>query len=133
LRRIALAVQLDAVNLLGQVIEDPVGDGGFAQRGVSYGDGELAGDDGRAALDTVLDDLGHLGGLIGAERTDQEVVDDQDDDAVVGVNPVGFGECHDLCRFEATGPPDVDVLDGGPGTAAGPLSTPAGGAGWRVR
>lgn len=143
-----------------------------------HGDGELAGDDCRAALHAVLDDFEHVGGLVGAEGTDQEIVDQQDvdagpvgeetgeatfgagdgdlveqagaaqvegavaaadgglgesagevglaqrggaddDDAVVGVNPVGFGERDDLGPFQAAWSSEVEVFDGGREPQAG--------------
>jgi hypothetical protein len=89
----------------------PSRDGRLPEGFVPHGDGELAGDDGGAALHAVLDHLEHVGGLVGAEGTDQEVVDEQDVDA----GPVGeetgeatFGAGHgDL--VEQAGAAQVEV------------------------
>src|SRR3954468_4220485 len=67
-----LAVELDAMHVLEQTIEESVGHGCFSEGGVPHCDGELAGDDGGAALHAVFDDFEHVGGLIGTERPDQK-------------------------------------------------------------
>ena len=73
------------MHALEQTIEESVGHGRFSEGGVPHGDGELAGDDRGAPLHSVFDDFEHVGGLIGTERTDQKIVDEQHVDA----GPVG--------------------------------------------
>src|SRR3954453_4748732 len=167
-----VAVELEAVHVGDEPIEDAVGHGGFGQGVVPQGHGELAGDDGGAQLDAVLDDFEHVGGLVGVEGPDEEVVDEQDvdprpggqepsdtplgpgdgdvveeagaaqvegavavadggggegagevglaqpggaddDDAVVGVDPVGLGQSEELSPFRAAVAGEVDAFDGG--------------------
>lgn len=68
-----------------EVLQDPVqngvGDGGLSHGLVPEVDGQLAGDDRRAQAGPVLNDLEGVGGLVGAERPEQEVVDQQYVDA----------------------------------------------------
>jgi hypothetical protein len=52
-----MAPELDAVGVVEQPVEGGVSQGGLAQGIVPAGDGELAGDDGGAALIAILDDL----------------------------------------------------------------------------
>src|SRR5438270_472765 len=68
----------DAVHVLEEAVQDAVGDGRLAESFVPHGDGQLAGDDGGAQLHVVFYDLEHVGGLVGCERADEKIVDDQD-------------------------------------------------------
>jgi hypothetical protein len=60
----ALAGQVDAIGIVNEAVEDSVGDGGIADDFIPVVDGDLAGDDGRAALVAVLDDLEEIAALI---------------------------------------------------------------------
>ncbi len=90
------------MHVLEEAVEDSVGDGGLAEGFVPHGDGELAGDDGGAQLDAVLDHLENVGGLVGAERSDQEVVDEENVDA---------GPAGEQTRQAAFGAGDGDVVE----------------------
>src|SRR5262245_60488038 len=70
-----LAAELDAVRVLEQPVQDGVGHGGFPERFVPVGDGQLAGDDGGAQLRSVLDDLEQVGGLVRGKRSQHQVID----------------------------------------------------------
>jgi hypothetical protein len=70
-----LADELQAVSVLEQAVENGVGHGGVAEGLVPVSNQKLAGDDGGADLGAVLDDLEKVGGLVGAERPEQEVVE----------------------------------------------------------
>ena len=60
----ALAGEFDAIGVVDEAVEDGVGDGGIADDFVPVVDGHLAGDDGRAALVAVLDDLEEIAALV---------------------------------------------------------------------
>jgi hypothetical protein len=73
------------VGVVDQPVKDGVGNGGFTEGVVPVADRELAGDDGGAELVAVLDDLEQVGSLLGCERSQGEVVDDQDADLAQAV------------------------------------------------
>ena len=52
------------MGVVDEPVEDGVGDGGVAEGFMSLLDRHLAGDDGRAALRAVLDDLEQVGRLL---------------------------------------------------------------------
>jgi hypothetical protein len=68
------------VGVVDEAVEDGIGDSGLAERAVPVADRELAGDDGGAELVAVLDDLEQIGGLFGCERSQRQVVDDENRD-----------------------------------------------------
>ena len=70
-----MAAKLDAVGVVDEPVQDGVGDCGIAERLVPLLDRQLAGDDGRAALGAVLDDLEQVGRLPAGERLHGEVVE----------------------------------------------------------
>ena len=61
-------------------VADGVGEGGIAQVGVPVGEGELAGEDGRAQLVTILKQLEQIGALGVADGDQSEIIDHQDID-----------------------------------------------------
>ena len=61
----ALAAQFDAVGVVDDPIEDGVGQGGIADEFVPAIDRKLAGDDQRAGVVAVLDDLQQVALLLG--------------------------------------------------------------------
>ena len=60
-------VEVDPVCVMDDTVEDGVGDRGFAGDVVSFVDGQLAGDQDRGVLVSVLDDFHEVASLIGAE------------------------------------------------------------------
>ena len=70
-----LALQFDALGAWEDAVQNGVGQCRLPQRLVPHGHGQLAGQDGRAQPRAVLDDLQGVGGLVGAERPQQKVVD----------------------------------------------------------
>jgi hypothetical protein len=64
----ALAVEVDAVGVVDQAVEDGVGVGGIADRRVPLIDGELAGDDGGGVALAILEDLQEVVASRGIER-----------------------------------------------------------------
>src|SRR5437660_2843232 len=74
------ALELDAVGVVEQAVEDGVGQGGVGARGVPVVRRELADDHGGAELAAVLDDLEQVAGLLGGGGGEQEVVEDQERD-----------------------------------------------------
>jgi len=63
---------------LQQPVQHGIGDRGVSYPFVPVSDRELARDDRRVQLGTVFDHLEQIGCLVGVERTDQEIVDDED-------------------------------------------------------
>src|SRR5260370_8213909 len=70
----ALSFEFDAVGVVDEAIEDGVGDGGISDDFVPAIDGQLAGDDDRTGLISVLDDLEQIAALIGVERLRSPVI-----------------------------------------------------------
>ncbi len=64
-----------------QAVEDGVGECGLTQVGMPVRDGQLAGDDGGAAIETVIEDFQDiaLGGLV--QYGQSPVIEDQDVEA----------------------------------------------------
>src|SRR6202171_4943175 len=77
----ALAVEIDAVGVMNQAVEDGVGVGGIADQRVPLIDGELAGDDGGAVAVAILEDLQEVVASCGIERLEAPVVEDEKIDA----------------------------------------------------
>ncbi len=71
----AVAVELDAVGVVDDAIEDGVGQGGIADDLVPALDRQLAGDQQRAGVVAVLDDLEQIAALLGAERLGSPIVE----------------------------------------------------------
>lgn len=64
--------------MLGEAIEGALGQNGILEQGDSFLNGPVGGDDGGASPVTLDDDLIEVAGLLGAETTKPEVVDDQE-------------------------------------------------------
>ncbi|MBB4383660.1 hypothetical protein GGD61_008365 [Bradyrhizobium sp. SBR1B] len=71
----AVAAKLDAVGIVDEAIEDGVGDGWVADEVVPVIDGDLTGDEGRAAGVSVLDDLEEIAALLVAELLRPPIVE----------------------------------------------------------
>lgn len=73
----ALACQFDAVGIVDKAIEDRVGDGRISDDLIPALDGHLAGDDDRAPLVSILDDLEEVTALFVIELFWPPVVQDK--------------------------------------------------------
>jgi hypothetical protein len=74
------AFQLDAVRTMNNAVEDRVTERGIGDHLVPLTDRDLAGDQQRAAVVAVIDDLKQIAALFGIERLRTPVVDDQEPD-----------------------------------------------------
>ena len=63
----ALSLEVDAVGVVDESVEDGVGDGGIADELVPAIDGQLAGHDDRSRLVSILDDFEEVAALLGIE------------------------------------------------------------------
>ena len=103
---------------MDEAIEDGVGDGGVGDDLVPVLDRHLAGDDGRAALMAVVDDLEEIAPLFAGERGEPPIVEDEEIDArqcleEPGIASVAAGEGE---RFEQ---PRQAIIEDGTIVAAG--------------
>lgn len=76
-------------------IADGIGEGGIAQVGVPVGEGELAREDGRAQVVTILKQLEQIGALGVGDRRQSEVIEHQD------IEPGEFREQARVAAVEA--------------------------------
>jgi hypothetical protein len=63
---------------VGEAIQGGLGQDGIIEEGDPFLNGPVGGDDGGASPVTLDDDLIEVAGLLGAETTEPEVVDDQE-------------------------------------------------------
>ena len=75
------AFQLDPVRAVNDAVEDRVTERGIGDHLVPFADGNLAGDQQRPAVVSVVDDLEQIAALLGIERLRPPIVDDQEPDA----------------------------------------------------
>src|SRR5829696_4389304 len=75
-----IALELEAMGIMDDAVEDGVGDGRFADDVVPTIDRDLAGDEGGAAAAALLDDLQEIAPLVGPERLEPPVVEDEQPD-----------------------------------------------------
>lgn len=68
----------DLVGNVGEAIQGGLGQDGIIEEGDPFLNGPVGGDDGGASPVTLDDDLIEVAGLLGAETTEPEVVDDQE-------------------------------------------------------
>ena len=73
----AVSAEYEAVCVVDETVKNGVGDGGIGDDLVPVIDRDLAGDDGRAALMAVVDDLEEIATLVGGERSESPVVEDE--------------------------------------------------------
>ena len=97
---------------MNQTIEDGVGDGGVLDLAMPVGDGELGGDDRRAAAEAVVEDLEEIACPGGIDGGQGPVVDDDEVDAgEVAVEPGdGALAVGDAQVVEQPWPPQVEGL-----------------------
>ena len=62
---------------MDETVENGVGDGWVGDHLMPMVDRDLAGDDGRATLMAVVDDLKEIATLVGGERSQSPVVEDE--------------------------------------------------------
>jgi len=94
------SAQSELVGVMHQPIEDGVGEGGIADRGVPLLDGDLAGDDGGAALISIVDDLEQIAAVGVGHRRHGQIVKDED---------LGLGQgLHEL-GIASVGPSEVQL------------------------
>ena len=77
----AVAVEFDAIGVVDETVEDGVGDGGIADDLVPALDRHLAGENDRAGVVAILDDLQEVAALLGRERLWSPIVEDAEIDA----------------------------------------------------
>src|SRR5215472_11075896 len=77
------------MSVMDDSVEDGVGEGRFADQIVPAVDRDLAGDQRGAAAVAVLDDLQQVMTLLGSERLETPVVEDQELDAAEGTHQAG--------------------------------------------
>ena len=97
----ALALECQAVRVVYEPIEDGVGDGRIGDRLVPVIDRQLAGHDRRAAIVPIVDDLEEVAALLGGERGEAPIVEDQQLDARQALEeprmtPVAACECQGI-------------------------------------
>ena len=73
--------EYEAVCVVDETVENGVGDGGIGDHLVPVIDRHLAGDDGGTALMPIVDDLEQIATLVGGERSQSPVVEDEEFDA----------------------------------------------------
>ena len=76
----AVSPEDEAVCVVDETVENGVGDGGIGDDLVPVIDRDLAGDDGRATLMAVVDDLEEIAALVAGERSQSPVVEDEEFD-----------------------------------------------------
>ena len=77
LRAQGVALELEAMGVVDDAVEDGVGDGRLADDVVPSVDGDLAGDEGSAVAVAFLDDLQQIAPLVGSERLKPPIVEDE--------------------------------------------------------
>ena len=75
------AFEFDPMGAVNDAVEDRVAEGGVADHLVPSTDRDLAGDQQRAAVVAVVDDLEQIAALLGIERLRPPIIDDQEPDA----------------------------------------------------
>ena len=80
----AVSLQDEAMGVVDEPIQDGVGDGRIGDQFVLVLDGELAGHDGGGASMPVVEDLQEITLLVGCERRQAPVIQDQERDACQG-------------------------------------------------
>src|ERR1051325_8843653 len=76
-----VAAELQAMGIVNDAIQDRIGQGGISDKGMPTVHRDLAGDQGGAAAVAVFDDFEHVVALLGAERLEAPIIEDQQLDA----------------------------------------------------
>ena len=72
-----VAAELQAMGIVNDAVEDRVGQGGISDQGMPAVHRDLAGDQGGAAAVAVFDDFEHVAALLGAERFEAPIIEDE--------------------------------------------------------
>ena len=96
------SLEFERVGAVHEAVEDRVGEGRVAEVVVPFLDRQLAGDDGGAPAVAVLDDLEQVAAVLGAQRCEAPVVEDQD---------VGLGEAGEQLGVAPVGAADVEFVE----------------------
>jgi hypothetical protein len=83
-------IQLQPMGIVNQAVEDGIGNGRVGNHLVPVFDRQLASDNDRTAIVSVVDDLQKIAALIGRERRQPPVVEDQQRDAREGTQQTGM-------------------------------------------
>ena len=78
------------MGVVDDAVEDGVGEGGFADDVMPFGDGQLAGDQDRGVLVAVLDDFHEVAALIGVETVRAPIVEDEEVGLCEGAKQAGI-------------------------------------------
>lgn len=114
----AVAGQFDAVGVVHEAIEDGVGDGGIADDFIPVVDRDLAGDDDRAPLVAVFDDLEEVAALIVVELFRSPIVEDEQVGSGEGLQRPGVSAVAS-CQGERSKEPRGAMIGDGEVLAAG--------------
>src|SRR5215472_16730216 len=85
----AVTAELQPMSVMDDAVEDGIGEGRFADQIVPAVDRALAGDQRGAATVAVLDDLEQVVTLLGTERLETPVIEDQEFDAAQSAHQAG--------------------------------------------
>ena len=96
-----ISFELEFVGVVDEPVEDGVGEGGVAEQVVPLLDGKLAGDQGGTGGVSVLEELEEVSAMVGVERGESEVVEDDE---------VDFGERGQQLGIGAVAAGDGDVV-----------------------
>ena len=81
-----VALELQAMGVVDDTVEDGIGECRFADKVVPTVDRDLASDQGGAAAIAVLDNFEHVVALLGSERLKAPIIEDQQLDAAEGAH-----------------------------------------------
>jgi hypothetical protein len=82
----AVAAELQTMSVVDDAVEDGVGQGRFADQVMPFVDRDLAGDQRGAAAVTVFDDFEHVVAVLGPERLEAPIIEDQQFDPAEGAH-----------------------------------------------
>jgi hypothetical protein len=72
------SLQVEAVGVVYEAVEDGVGEGGIADQAVPFVDGQLARDEGGFATMPVIEDLEEVPALVRSERREAPIVENEE-------------------------------------------------------
>src|SRR5437588_3385784 len=90
------------VTVMHEAVQDRIGDSGLTEVGVPFVDGQLAGDEGRAGVDAVIEDFQEIRAVLGGERGQSPVVEHDEG---------GLGERLQELQVAAVAVRDAQLLD----------------------
>ena len=120
-----LPVELEAIGVVHDAVQDGIGEGGLADDLVPGADRELAGDQGRSVGVAVLEDLQQVATLIWAEAVRSPVVEDQEVGSSEGAEEAGKAAVA-AAKLEFGEQPWQTLVEDGAVLSAGHLAEGAG-------